>query len=72
MTKEELEELTLEAALERVDQTLSDMSGDIPLEEAFALYKNGVELLNYCDEKLKKVEQQVMILNEEGELNEFQ
>lgn len=72
MTKEELEELTLEAALERVDKTLTDMAGDIPLEDAFALYKNGIELLNYCDEKLKKVEQQVMVLNEEGELNEFQ
>lgn len=71
MTKEELEELTLEAALERVDKTLTDMAGDIPLEDAFALYKNGIELLNYCDEKLKKVEQQIMVLNEEGELNEF-
>ena len=72
MTKEELEELTLEAALERVDKTLTDMAGDIPLEDAFALYKNGIELLNYCDEKLKKIDEQVSkLVTENNEIEEF-
>ena len=71
MTKEEIEELSLEDALDRVDKTLEELGGDIPLEQSFALYKDGMELLKYCDEKLKKVEQQVMVLSEEGELNEL-
>ncbi len=72
MTREEMQELTLEEALDNVDKTLEDLAKDIPLEQSFALYKDGMELLKYCDDKLKQVEQQVMILNEEGELDEFQ
>lgn len=72
MTREEMQELTLEEALDNVDKTLEDLTKDIPLEQSFALYKDGMELLKYCDDKLKQVEQQVMILNEEGELDEFQ
>lgn len=72
MTREEMQELTLEEALDNVDRTLEDLAKDIPLEQSFALYKDGMELLKYCDDKLKQVEQQVMILNEEGELDEFQ
>lgn len=72
MTKDEIEELTLEEAFERVDNTLEKLGEDISLEQSFELYKEGIELLKYCDGKLKKVEQQVQIINEEGELNEFQ
>ncbi|MCR5357889.1 MAG: exodeoxyribonuclease VII small subunit [Lachnospiraceae bacterium] len=67
-----MEALTLEEALENVDKTLDKLAEDIPLEQSFDLYKEGMELLKYCDGKLKKVEQQVMVLDEEGELNEFQ
>jgi exonuclease VII small subunit len=31
-----------------------------------------MELIKYCDEKLKGVEGQIKILGEDGELNEFQ
>ena len=72
MTKEEMEKLTLEEAFDKVDRTLNDLSGDVPLEKSFELYKEGMDLLKYCDEKLKVVEGQIQIMNEEGELNEFQ
>ena len=72
MTKEEMEKLTLEEAFERVDKTLEALSGDVALEKSFELYKEGIDLLKYCDEKIKGVEGQIMIMNEEGELNEFQ
>ncbi len=72
MKKDEKKKLTLEEAFDRVDKTLEDLSGDVPLEKSFELYKEGMELLKYCDEKLKGVEGQIMIMNEEGELNEFQ
>lgn len=72
MKKEEMEKLTLEEAFDLVDKTLEDLSADVPLEKSFDLYKEGMELLKYCDGKLKGVEGQIMIMNEEGELNEFQ
>ncbi|MBR4719884.1 MAG: exodeoxyribonuclease VII small subunit [Lachnospiraceae bacterium] len=65
-------ELSLEEALDKVDKTLERLGKDIPLEESFALYKEGIELLKFCDDKLKNVEQLVQMINEEGELNEFQ
>ncbi len=71
MNREDMEKLTLEEALTGVEDTLKQLNEDIPLEQSFALYKDGMELLKYCDEKLKGVEQQVLIMNEEGELNEF-
>ncbi len=72
MKKEEMEKLTLEEAFERVDKTLEDLSGDVPLEKSFELYKEGMDLLKYCDGKIKAVEGQILIMNEEGELDEFQ
>lgn len=71
MTREEIEELSLEEAFERVEDTLSALQSDVPLEESFTLYKDGMELLKYCNEKIDKVEKQVLKLNEEGELDEF-
>ena len=44
---------------------------DISLEEAFDYYKNGIELLKSCKEKLDEVEKKVLVLNEVGELDEF-
>ena len=67
-----MEKLTLEEAFDLVDKTLEDLSADVPLEKSFDLYKEGMELLKYCDDKLKGVEGQIMIMNEEGELDEFQ
>ncbi len=67
-----MEKLTLEEAFDLVDKTLEDLSADVPLEKSFDLYKEGMELLKYCDGKLKGVEGQIMIMNEEGEIDEFQ
>lgn len=72
MTKEEMEQLTLEEALAKVDEALNELGKDIPLERSFALYKEGMELLEYCDGKIKNVEQQVLKMNKEGDLDEFQ
>ena len=72
MNKEEIEALTLEDAFKVIDTTLEELSGEIPLERSFELYKQGMEVLKHCDEKLTAVEGQVKVLGEDGELNEFQ
>ncbi|MCR5602692.1 MAG: exodeoxyribonuclease VII small subunit [Lachnospiraceae bacterium] len=71
MNKEEMESLTLEEAFEVIDKTLEELSGETPLERSFELYKEGMELIRFCDEKLKGVEGQIKIM-EGDELNEFQ
>lgn len=47
--------------------------GDVPLEEAIDLYKKGMELSQYCHEKLQNAEQQLIsIVNENGEKRPFE
>lgn len=65
-------ELTLEEAfarLEEVTRMLEDE--DISLEQSFAVYQKGMELLKYCNESINKVEKKVLVLNGEGKLDEF-
>lgn len=64
-----MEELTIEQGFEEIEAILKKMeSREISLEESFALYQRGMEQLKLCNDKIQKVEKQVMMLNEEGEL----
>lgn len=66
------EQLTLEEAfaqLEEVTKALEDEN--ISLEDSFAVYQKGMQLLKYCNESIDKVEKKVLVLNGEGKLDEF-
>src|SRR5690606_8849496 len=49
------------AELERIADRLED--GDIPLDEALALYEKGVQRLRRCHELLEKAERKVSLLS---------
>lgn len=56
---------TLEQNLEELDSIIEKMDqSDIPLEEAFKLYHQGVKLCKSCNDKIDKVEKQLEIINE--------
>lgn len=57
--------LRLEEVIERMEQE------DLPLEEAFRSYSEGMELLKQCSGQIDRVEKQVLKLNEAGGLEEF-
>ena len=60
----------MEEAFEELNELLTKMDSDqISLEDSFKLYQEGVQLVRYCNEKIDKVEKQMMILNEMGEEN---
>ena len=64
---------TLEESLEQLNQIIDSMNrDDISLEESFRIYKEGMELLRQCNTDIDKVEKQVLLLNEAGELEEFE
>ena len=66
------EDLSLEEAFERIEETIGQLEEEeITLEESFQAYQKGMQLLKYCNEKIDKVEKQVLLINEEGELDEF-
>ena len=51
------EETTLEEAFEKLDELIEKMEErDLPLEEAFGLYKTGIEVVEFCNRKIEKVE----------------
>ena len=43
---------------------------DVSLEESFALYKKGMEMLKACGRKIDKVEKEMVLLTQEGNSDE--
>ena len=66
------EELTLEETFELLEEKLESLeSQNISLEDSFKIYKEGMDLLRQCHEKIDYVEKKVLEINEAGELVEF-
>ncbi len=71
-TENKQKDLSLEQAFEQLDTMLDRLeSRDIPLEESFTLYQQGMELLKLCNEKIDTVEKKILIMNGDGGLDEF-
>ena len=72
MAKKE-ERLSLEEILEQLEGTIEKLqSGDVSLEESFELYKKGMDYVKLCNETIEQVEKKVLILNQEGTLDELE
>ncbi|OMP67714.1 exodeoxyribonuclease VII small subunit [Domibacillus epiphyticus] len=55
-----LDELSFEQAMERLEKITARLEeGDVPLEEALAEYKLGMELSALCHEKLRNAESEL-------------
>lgn len=66
-------ELTLEQTFEKLEDAIGRLEGeDISLEESFRVYKEGMKLIQSCNDKIDKVEKEVLKLNENGELDVFE
>jgi len=67
------EEVTFEQAMEELENIVEQLEeGDVPLEAAITIYKQGMDLSKLCHQKLKTVEDQLtQILKEDGELESF-
>ena len=56
-----------ETALAALENTVSALeTGDLPLEEALKRFENGTRLLRHCETALKRAEQRIDILLQEG------
>jgi exodeoxyribonuclease VII small subunit len=65
--------LSFEEAMNNLEQIVDRLEeGDVPLEEAIAFYKEGMELSKLCHDKLKSVEEQLtQIITEDGRTESF-
>lgn len=64
--------MSLELKFAQLEETLEKLEQDeLSLEESFTAYAKGMELLKQCNEEIDKVEKKVLMLSEEGNLEEF-
>lgn len=59
-------EPTIEQTFEELEKVLARMEAqDISLEESFSCYERGMKLVKACNDKIDKVEKQILVLSEE-------
>ena len=70
------EQTSQEETLEEVFAQLDDLAEKLEdketsLDDSFNLYKQGMELLKFCSDKLDTVEKKMLQMNEDGTFSEF-
>ena len=67
-----LEEKTVEEAFTELDGLAEKLEDrETSLEDSFRFYRQGMELLKFCSEKLDTVEKKMLQINEDGTFSEF-
>lgn len=65
--------MKLEDNFMKIEEVIEKLEAeDISLEDAFAAYSEGMQLLKTCNDQIDRVEKQVLKLTEEGELTQLQ
>lgn len=68
LTDTELADKKLEELFALAEQTVSSMEdSELPLEDAFAAYEQGMRLVRACNDRIDRVEKQMLMVNSEGE-----
>lgn len=66
------QELTLEESFARLDELVGKLEDrDVPLEESFQIYKEGMDLLKKCSDKIDLVEKKMQQISADGHLEGF-
>lgn len=61
-----------ESAMTELEKLITDMeNGQLPLEASLIAYQRGTLLIKYCQKMLEKVDQQIKVLEEDGQLHPF-
>ncbi len=64
--------ITLEERFEHIEEIIDKMeAGDVSLDMSFELYKNGLEEIKAANAMLDDMEKAMLIMNEDGSLEEF-
>ena len=68
MAKQDKKPLTLEEAMDRLQQITEQMEQEnLPLQRMMALYKEGTQLSQYCETVLDRAEKEILILEQKEE-----
>lgn len=67
--KENNQPLNIEEAFSKITSIVEQLEApEITLEESMKLYRQGVELLTECGKSLDRIEKEMIVLTEEGEI----
>ena len=62
----------LEELFAEIEEILKKMEDkEVSLEDYFFLYEEGMKKLKLCNEKIDQVEKKMLIISEQGSLEEF-
>lgn len=66
------EEMTIEQSFEQLEEIIDKMQEtDVTLEDSFALYEQGMKMIQECNRRIDEVEKKMLVMNEAGELTEL-
>ncbi len=69
MNEQDLKELTFEAALQELEETVTKLEeGELPLEQALELFERGQILAAHCSTQLESAAMRVEMLTSDGEI----
>lgn len=72
MGEMEEKEAGLEELFEEIEGIIGEMEDkDVSLEQSFLLYEAGMKKLKQCNDKIDQVEKKMLVLNCDGETEEF-
>ena len=72
MSKENEKIRTLEERLAHLEQIVDRMvDADVSLDEAFELYKKGLDEVKSANDMVQGMEKAMLVLNSDGQLEEF-
>ncbi len=67
-----LEKMTFEQSYDELEETVQKLeAGNLPLEQAIALYQRGMALSKRCNSQLDQAELAIKTLSPSGELVDF-
>ena len=63
-------ELTLEQMMDDLENCVRELeSDDISLEDSFHIYEKGMKLVKSCNDRIDKVEKDVLVLEDNGQVS---
>lgn len=66
------EDMSLEDIFQSLEGIVAELESDqISLEDSFALYNKGMNMLKECNDKIDTVEKKIKVLDEEGKEQDF-
>ena len=70
--EEDMCDISLEEAFMKLDVLISELEKpENSLEASFKAFEEGMKLVKYCNDSIDKVEKKVLVLGQDGEVNEF-